>query len=105
MPRGRPKTKHLAEIGRKLFLGVPNVDEPQELPLPEEQPELVETVDLLGRMTRAAHRMSISGDFHKAHAMDVATLRLGELRNVLPDAIDAAPEELRSALAELLALI
>lgn len=105
MSRGKQRAKELPEMGRKLFLSMPVADEPEELPVAVEQAGVIETGDLLGRMTRATRQMSITGHFHKAHAMDTAALRLGELRNVMPAAIDAAPEELRSALAELLSLI
>lgn len=46
-----------------------------------------------------------ASEFGKEHALEVAAIRLGELRTVLPDAIEAAPEELRAALREFQALI
>lgn len=61
--------------------------------------------DILQRLVDSARVAMHAGEFGKEHALEVAAIRLGELRTVLPEAIDAAPEELRAALRDFHALI
>lgn len=72
---------------------------------PEASTEPKISGDLFYQINVAARALSGAGEFRRADALEVASLRLGELRTVMPAAIEAAPDELRSVLRDFYSLI